>query len=353
MGHPSQIRDQYPHRVYTTDRSNPHPSHIAQTATSHYPHPTSSGIYQQIRPATPRLDPHSMRTSMTASPGPLSEAHGRSLPVRHVDPYAQSQRQQLSEPSYPFVSRSPIMARHRSDMGHSVSDMSLRPRSISTNLQSRVMAEDDERTPVARFNQPMSHPSTPSGMAMGYPDDLDPANISSKYECDYCGKGFNRPSSLKVRAHVTTVMITFSMTPCRSTSTAILETSVSTIKCLSDTFRLLTIFSSAFVCPVESCGRSFSVLSNMRRHARVHSIPPLPQGNEMPFSSSTSTTSAPTASSSSATPSASSSRVVASPERWQYRRDSVTSGSSSSTSTSERSQSRSSNEDEDTEEAAP
>ena len=33
------------------------------------------------------------------------------------------------------------------------------------------------------------------------------------------------------------------------------------------------IFTStiAFVCPVESCARSFSVLSNMRRHARVHS----------------------------------------------------------------------------------
>lgn len=26
----------------------------------------------------------------------------------------------------------------------------------------------------------------------------------------------------------------------------------------------------AFTCPVEGCGRSFSVLSNMRRHARVH-----------------------------------------------------------------------------------
>lgn len=90
------------------------------------------------------------------------------------------------------------MARHRSDMSHSVSDMSLRPRSISTNVQSRVMAEDDERTPVARFNQPMPNSSAPIGMGMGYPDDLDPANISSKYECEYCGKGFNRPSSLKV-----------------------------------------------------------------------------------------------------------------------------------------------------------
>jgi Zinc finger, C2H2 type len=27
---------------------------------------------------------------------------------------------------------------------------------------------------------------------------------------------------------------------------------------------------SAFACPVQDCGRSFSVLSNMRRHARSH-----------------------------------------------------------------------------------
>ena len=26
----------------------------------------------------------------------------------------------------------------------------------------------------------------------------------------------------------------------------------------------------AYVCPFEGCGRSFSVQSNMRRHARVH-----------------------------------------------------------------------------------
>jgi hypothetical protein len=27
---------------------------------------------------------------------------------------------------------------------------------------------------------------------------------------------------------------------------------------------------TAFLCPHDGCGRSFSVLSNMRRHARVH-----------------------------------------------------------------------------------
>jgi len=31
---------------------------------------------------------------------------------------------------------------------------------------------------------------------------------------------------------------------------------------------------AAFTCPLEGCGRSFSVLSNMRRHARVHTLAP-------------------------------------------------------------------------------
>ncbi|KAF8894072.1 hypothetical protein BD779DRAFT_1385819, partial [Infundibulicybe gibba] len=53
-----------------------------------------------------------------------------------------------------------------------------------------------------------------------------------KYVCSYCGKGFNRPSSLKIHLNSHTG-------------------------------------EKPFICPVESCGRSFSVLSNMRRHARV------------------------------------------------------------------------------------
>lgn len=54
-----------------------------------------------------------------------------------------------------------------------------------------------------------------------------------KYECMYCGKGFTRPSSLKIHLNSHTG-------------------------------------ERPFVCTFEGCGRSFSVLSNMRRHARVH-----------------------------------------------------------------------------------
>ncbi|KIM91863.1 hypothetical protein PILCRDRAFT_101673 [Piloderma croceum F 1598] len=59
----------------------------------------------------------------------------------------------------------------------------------------------------------------------------------AKYECSYCGKGFNRPSSLKIHLNSHTG-------------------------------------EKPFTCPFEGCGRSFSVLSNMRRHARVHTLAP-------------------------------------------------------------------------------
>ncbi|KAF8558033.1 hypothetical protein OG21DRAFT_1481816 [Imleria badia] len=64
-----------------------------------------------------------------------------------------------------------------------------------------------------------------------------PSPSSLKYECDYCGKGFTRPSSLKIHLNSHTG-------------------------------------EKPFVCTFEGCGRSFSVLSNMRRHARVHAEPP-------------------------------------------------------------------------------
>ncbi|ETW80828.1 hypothetical protein HETIRDRAFT_18758, partial [Heterobasidion irregulare TC 32-1] len=56
---------------------------------------------------------------------------------------------------------------------------------------------------------------------------------SAKYECSYCGKGFTRPSSLKIHLHSHTG-------------------------------------ERPYVCTFEGCDRTFSVQSNMRRHARTH-----------------------------------------------------------------------------------
>ncbi|KAI0062907.1 hypothetical protein BV25DRAFT_1824957 [Artomyces pyxidatus] len=56
---------------------------------------------------------------------------------------------------------------------------------------------------------------------------------SAKYECTYCGKGFTRPSSLKIHLHSHTG-------------------------------------ERPYACTFEGCDRTFSVQSNMRRHARTH-----------------------------------------------------------------------------------
>lgn len=71
--------------------------------------------------------------------------------------------------------------------------------------------------------------SIPSGM-------VAPEQPSAKYECQYCGKGFTRPSSLKIHVHSHTGERPFS-------------------------------------CTFDGCNRTFSVQSNMRRHARTHLQP--------------------------------------------------------------------------------
>ncbi|KAG8907439.1 hypothetical protein FRB99_004234 [Tulasnella sp. 403] len=64
---------------------------------------------------------------------------------------------------------------------------------------------------------------------------------SAKYVCEYCQKRFNRPSSLKIHVNTHTG-------------------------------------EKPFKCPFPGCGRRFSVMSNMRRHSRVHSQSRLNEG---------------------------------------------------------------------------
>ncbi|GLB37640.1 putative zinc finger, C2H2 type [Lyophyllum shimeji] len=97
-----------------------------------------------------------------------------------------------------------------------------------------------ERTPIARQSGVVSPAIPPPSWKA--PEDANSGSALSKYECSYCGKGFNRPSSLKIHLNSHTG-------------------------------------AKPFVCPVESCSRSFSVLSNMRRHARVHTQTPLQQAD--------------------------------------------------------------------------
>ncbi|KAI9303051.1 hypothetical protein BJ944DRAFT_139562, partial [Cunninghamella echinulata] len=55
-----------------------------------------------------------------------------------------------------------------------------------------------------------------------------------RYECHICSKKFTRPSSLTTHIYSHTG-------------------------------------EKPFKCPVEGCGRHFSVVSNLRRHAKIHS----------------------------------------------------------------------------------
>jgi len=196
------------------------------------------------------------------------------------------------------------------------------PPTITTSIGGNraAAAEDDEQTPVARYRS--SQPQVfrraarpPEASKSAAESSTSSSTSASKYECSYCGKGFSRPSSLKIHLNSHTG-------------------------------------EKPFVCPVESCGRSFSVLSNMRRHARVHIQTPLRQQEPSGDDSSHRGSPPLTASSQSSYVSARSS-VDGSPQlvpmssgRWQHRRDSSASASSSS---SRRSRSVSSDDDDDSE----
>lgn len=81
------------------------------------------------------------------------------------------------------------------------------PPTISTSVGASRggAAEDDEQTPVARhrsqplvFPRVVQQPEASMGMANS---GASSSSNASKYECGYCGKGFSRPSSLKVSRH--------------------------------------------------------------------------------------------------------------------------------------------------------
>ncbi|THV05124.1 hypothetical protein K435DRAFT_137676 [Dendrothele bispora CBS 962.96] len=84
--------------------------------------------------------------------------------------------------------------------------------------------------PSSSQHRPRNPPTTQAPTSSS--EDLSTSGSKPKYECSYCGKGFLRPSALKI--HI------------------ISHTHV-----------------KDFVCPEENCGRRFGVRSNMLRHIRL------------------------------------------------------------------------------------
>ncbi|KAJ7610594.1 hypothetical protein DFH06DRAFT_1485581 [Mycena polygramma] len=125
--------------------------------------------------------------------------------------------------------------------------------------------EAPRNLPVTRLaSRGTRAPSLGAGSSDGdaeYRDGTEEDGICSvqgrnRHICTECGKGFSRPSSLRIH---------------RNTHTG----------------------AQPFRCPLPSCGRAFSVNSNMRRHFRCHGTTPRPRVRSSPSSASTSNTAVP------------------------------------------------------------
>lgn len=98
-----------------------------------------------------------------------------------------------------------------------------------------------------------SLPPAPQSM-MGQFSSKVSSSTQKKHKCKVCEKRFTRPSSLQTHMYSHTGEK-------RKYSTLHLQSS-RTSSSLS--------FLLAFACEVEGCGRHFSVVSNLRRHRKVH-----------------------------------------------------------------------------------
>ncbi|QRW20874.1 C2H2 zinc finger [Rhizoctonia solani] len=93
---------------------------------------------------------------------------------------------------------------------------------------SSASASTRSRSPVAPTQPHSQH--VLMRVQQPQPEEFSKEFLAAKYECQYCGKRFNRPSSLKIHVNTHTG-------------------------------------EKPYKCTFPSCGRRFSVMSNMRRHS--------------------------------------------------------------------------------------
>jgi uncharacterized Zn-finger protein len=89
-----------------------------------------------------------------------------------------------------------------------------------------------------------------------------PSNTQKKHKCKVCDKRFTRPSSLQTHMYSHTGEK-------RKFHPRRLANGTSTERAEDERIFTNTLF-TAFACDVEGCGRHFSVVSNLRRHKKVH-----------------------------------------------------------------------------------
>lgn len=95
-----------------------------------------------------------------------------------------------------------------------------------------------------------SAPPGPQSMMSQFSSKM-PSNAQKKHKCKVCDKRFTRPSSLQTHMYSHTgEKRKFDFRPGVNSE--------------------LTTTTIAFACDVEGCGRHFSVVSNLRRHKKVH-----------------------------------------------------------------------------------
>lgn len=150
--------------------------------------PSQRKLFNPKSPPSLSHDPSYMSISSRSQVSYETQSHTQQ--PRHSQTMSQPhENRDTSGLEYSRNNNPAILSRHRSDS--SFSYPSPQPW-ISTSMGASTTI-DDERTPVARFNTNASYSSVNPG-----PQDESLSGSASKYECAYCGKGFSRPSSLKV-----------------------------------------------------------------------------------------------------------------------------------------------------------